>query len=308
MDADRGAKWIDDRIDANPVVSDPSEYAALIDRLWDDGLPSGEKTGWPSVDALYTVVPGQMTIVTGWPSSGKSGWVDALAVNLALQGWRFAVYSPENHPVELHIAKLLQLVAGKPFGTGPTERISKDELREHLDEIRGWFGFINPKRNDGLDIAQILEAAGKHLEGHEKRGLIIDPWNELSHHRPEKLSETEYVSATLSGVRMWARETNTHVWIVAHPQKLRRMDNGELPVPTPDTISGSQHWWNKADCALTVWRDLSPEATNEVQIYCQKVRFAHVGKTGVASLDFDRVTGRYREQRRSFTDVKGLKI
>ena len=42
------------------------------------------------------VVPGELTIITGVPNSGKSEWIDALLVNLAWQhGWCFAMCSME---------------------------------------------------------------------------------------------------------------------------------------------------------------------------------------------------------------------
>jgi len=53
--------------------------------------------------------------VTGVPNSGKSEWLDALAVNLALdQGWRFAVCSMEKRPRD-HARQLLEKIAGKPM-------------------------------------------------------------------------------------------------------------------------------------------------------------------------------------------------
>jgi len=140
----------------------------------------------------------------------------------------------------------------------------------------------------------------------KKRGLVIDPWNELEHHRPRNLSETEYSSATLSTLRAWARANKVHVWIVAHPRNVRRDDGQKLSPPRLDQISGSQHWWNKADCGLTVHRDQSPEATNEVEIHVQKVRFKHVGRIGVVVLRYDRVTGRYHEIP-SIKDVKAYR-
>jgi twinkle protein len=60
-------------------------------------------------------------------------------------------------------------------------------------------------------------------------------------------------------------------------------------------ISGSQHWWNKADCALTVWRDSEYPDSQEVDIHIQKVRFKHIGRPGMVTLRYDRVTGRYHE-------------
>ena len=43
------------------------------------------------------MVPGELTIVTGVPNSGKSEWIDALLINLALrEQWTFAMCSMEN--------------------------------------------------------------------------------------------------------------------------------------------------------------------------------------------------------------------
>ena len=44
----------------------------------------GVSTGWNSVDEYYRVVPGELTIVTGVPNSGKSEWIDALLYNIRL--------------------------------------------------------------------------------------------------------------------------------------------------------------------------------------------------------------------------------
>lgn len=46
---------------------------------------------------FYQVVPGELTIVTGVPNSGKSEWIDALLCNLnEIAGWKFALCSMEN--------------------------------------------------------------------------------------------------------------------------------------------------------------------------------------------------------------------
>jgi twinkle protein len=285
-----------------------NERVGSLTELWKAGLPSGDRTGWPSVDRHYTVVPGQLTIITGWPSSGKSEWLDALLVHLGRQGWRVAIFSPENQPVDLHLSKLLEKLSGKPFGHGPTERLTEDELREYSDELGQLFGFIEPPEEDALTAGDVIEAALPFLsqfpEG-TKRGLVIDPWNELEHWRPRDMTVTEYVSRTLSKVRNWARKNQVHVWIVAHPAKMRRED-GELPIPKPDMISDSQHWWNKADCAITVHRKLD-KSSDEVQIHVQKVRFKHVGRPGVVPLLWDRITGRYHEPAPKLASVKGAR-
>jgi len=299
---------------AELAACSPLDLRASVERLWDAGLPPGDGTGWPSVDRHYTVTPGQLTVLTGWPGSGKSEWLDAVLLNLARRGWRFALYSPENAPAEIHVAKYLEKFLGKPFGAGPTERMTRDEAIEAATEIEEWFRFLLPAvgtERSTFRIDDILGAAEAHFrvtgswrDREVKKGLVVDPWNELEHLRPREWSETEYIAATLSKVRAWARANSVHVWIVAHPQKLRRDDSGKLPVPRPDSISGSQHWWNKADNCVCVWRALDEPDNQVVQIHVQKVRFKHVGRPGMVELRYDRVTGRYNEALRSVPSGK----
>lgn len=66
--------------------------------------PAGDEglTWWYGV-ATAQVVPGELTIITGVPNSGKSEWIDALLTNLThLHGWSFALCSMEKkvtHPL-----------------------------------------------------------------------------------------------------------------------------------------------------------------------------------------------------------------
>lgn len=304
-DGRNGTSYLDGEIANRPRLVGRAEKRERLASLHRSGMPPGAKTGWPSLDQHYTVATGQMTIVTGWPSSGKSEWLDALLINLAKQGFKIAVFSAENQPVELHMAKMLEKWSGRPFREGPSRRMTLDEVDEYSDELDQSFRFMEVE-SGALSPAAVLESALPWLDSFEpgtKRGLVIDPWNELEHWRPANLSETEYVSKTLSMIRNWARTNDIHVWIVAHPQKLPR-DKGKLPIPTPDTISGSQHWWNKADCALTVWRDLSDLHSQDVTIFVQKVRFKHIGRTGFAVLKWDRVSGRYHEPMGNYGEDK----
>jgi len=125
------------------------------------------------------------------------------------------------------------------------------------------------------------------------RGLVIDPYNEIEHRRPPNMTETEYVSQLLGKVKRFAQNHGVHVWIVAHPAKIRREGNS-LPVPTLYDISGSANWANKADLGIVVHRDPETGPTR-TDIYIRKVRFKSVGKIGAASLRWDRATGRYAE-------------
>ena len=59
------------------------------------------------------MVPGELTIVSGVPNSGKSEWLDALAVNLAeMHDWRIAFASMEKHVASLGLSCTLGLQFG----------------------------------------------------------------------------------------------------------------------------------------------------------------------------------------------------
>jgi twinkle protein len=251
----------------------------------------GLSTGWSNVDQFYTVEPGQLTVVTGIPSSGKSEWLDALMLNLiALHGWTFAVCSPENAPVETHCQKLLEKHVGKPFWVGPTARMTPHELADGLGWLHDAVTFVMPE--DALTIQGVLDRAAILVRRKGIKGLIIDPFNEFDHTRERGQTETEYIGYVLGLMKRWARKYGVHIWLVAHPQKLYRRDDGSYPIPTPYDISGSANFRNKADNCVTVWRDMN-EPDSLVQIHLQKVRFKHIGTVGMAELQWEKRTGRY---------------
>jgi twinkle protein len=274
------------------AVTDVTE--AVMHRYY-HGEEQGLSTGWVSVDKCYTIEAGELTVVTGVPGHGKSEWLDALALNVAMQhGWQFAICSPENDPVAYHVEKLLEKKVGFPFRVGPSARMTPAEVAHGLQWLEERVTFIMP--TDRLAIPQVLERATVLVRRRGIRGLIIDPFNEFDHTRPRGQTETEYIGLTLSLLKQWARKWQVHVWLVAHPQKLYRREDGSYPVPTPWDINGSANFRNKADNCLTVWRDESDEkGETHVQIHVQKIRRKHLGKLGLAELAWDRLTGRYRD-------------
>jgi twinkle protein len=231
---------------------------------------------------------------TGTPGSGKSEFIDALAVNLAGRyGWRFAICSFENAPEE-HISKLAEKYLGLPFWDGPIHRMSEAEL---LGVIEGWISdHFHLIRFDAEapTIEAILDKARAAVTRHGIRGLVIDPYNEIEHRRPANMTETEYVSQLLGMVKRFAQNHGVHVGFVAHPAKPHRDGNGSSPVPTLYDIIGSANWANKADVGVVVHRDPEKDQTR-TDIYMRKVRFKSVGKIGAVSLRWDRATGRYAD-------------
>jgi len=271
------------------------DYVDQVQQLYQHGIPQGVSTGWACIDELYRVRPGDVTVVTGAPNSGKSEWLDALAVNLARDhGWRIGVYSPEQGSAAEHIAKLAEKYTGRPFNHGHSTRISTTELDQSVTWIDQHFTWLEPEQPT---LGALLAIAEQLVLRRGVRGLIFDPWNEIEHARPAAMTETEYIGSTLSRIRRFARAHAVHVWIVAHPQKLRRDEHsGQYPVVGPYEISGSANWNNKVDCCISIWRERKAGvSTSEVDVHVQKVRHKYVGRLGMATLNWNRLSGRYSE-------------
>lgn len=269
-----------------------------LESFYKSGLPPGLYPGWPSIEKYYTIAQdtGELHIITGIPGHGKSEWLDALIINLAEgEGWNFGIFSPENFPLEYHLSKMAEKFIGKPFGDGFKTRMSLGELTQAKIWLNEHFSFILPDE-DHLTVDSILELARALVYRRGIKGLVIDPWNELDHSRPSGMTETEYISQSLTKIRRFARHNSCHVWLVAHPTKQTRGTNGKYPVPTPYDISGSAHWRNKADNCLCVWRDTDPTINSfEVEIHVQKIRKKSIGRLGMAKLRYEYSTGRYFE-------------
>lgn len=260
--------------------------------LYNNGLPPVYPTGWKTLDKLYQVRLGELTVITGFPGHGKSEFCDALLLNLVmLHKWSFGICSLENLPYERHVIKFTEKVTGKPFFKGPSLRMTAAELFKAETALNDRFNFINPK---SVDIDTILSIAKSLIFRKGINGLIIDPYNELDHKRPAGMSETEYISQFLSKVRRFARLNNLCVWVVAHPVKLQKEDRDKPP--TVYDISGSANWANKADNAISVFRH---EDDNIVEIHVKKIRFKECGRIGRVDLIYDNPSGRYLDKPQS---------
>lgn len=274
------------------ALIEAGDFAGDVLALYRQGRRRGAPTGWSSVTELYSVAPGQLTVVTGVPNSGKSEWVDALMVNLAeTMNWRFALCSFENPPDE-HVTKLVEKRLRKPFFDGPRARMTEAELSGAIDWVADHFSFIRAD-DDAPTIDWLLETATGAVLRYGIRGLVIDPYNEIEHRRGNGQTETEYVSQMLGKVRRFAVAHGVHVWFIAHPAKMLR-EGGKIPVPSLYDISGSANWVNKADVGIVVHRQPG-EGQAPTEIYVKKVRFKWVGLQGMATLDYDRATGTYAE-------------
>jgi twinkle protein len=259
----------------------------------------GVSTGWRSVDKHYRVVPGELTVVTGVPNSGKSEWVDALMANLAVQhGWTFALCSLENK-VHEHARKLVEKYVGEPwFDTTSyakgSQRMNPQTMKRGMRWLNDHFVLIRHEDDELPSVDWILGLARAAVLRHGIRGLLIDPYNELDHKRPTGQTETEYVSQMLTRIKRFAQHYDVHVWFVAHP---RQLHNWKGEMPGLYDISGSAHFINKCDNGIVIHRNRDEKmgSLREVTVNLAKVRNKVAGSIGDPKLEYNVRNGRYED-------------
>jgi twinkle protein len=264
---------------ANDIKEDIYNY-------YTNGLPTGCGIGMGELDMHIKFQEGYLTCITGIPGHGKSEFLDFILCRLNIShGWKTALYSPENHPLELHFSKFAEKIIGKPFEG--TNRLSPIDLENMINYHANNFFFINPENDFKLE--NILLAVRQLVRKKGIKAFVIDAWNKLDHQYGT--NETKYISEQLDKITRFCQTNNVHCFLVAHPTKIQKdKATGKYEVPNLYNISGSANFYNKTANGLTVYRDFD---TGQSHIYIQKVKFKHWGKVGCVVLGWDYTNGRY---------------
>lgn len=255
----------------------------------------GLSTGFRSMDERMKLAKGYMSIITGYPSSGKSELLDAILVNMAMleSQWKTLYYSPENHPIEQHMSKLAEKLIGKP-----AFEFTQQETEQALQWLQTYFTWIYPEKPT---LETILGLAQEVAETSNLDALVIDPWNEVLHEKSH-FNTADYLSEALMKVRRFARHHDIHVFIVAHP-KLPTLDkNGCYPKPDMYSIADGAMWRNKADYGWAAHRpDLSK---HEIEFIMLKNKYKWQGKIMQSCyFDYDTKSGRFKEKTDEFFTI-----
>ena len=256
---------LDNVVTVNDIEDELNEFIT-------EGFKPGYQIGLENFDDIFSTYTGQFITVTGIPSSGKSDWVDQMAVGYNQNyGWKTAFASPENKPTFLHAHKLIRkhwegMPGKEDLGTERWETI-----KNHVNDN---YYFIE---NERYDLDAVLQKGAELVKRKGIRMLVIDPFNKVKMKTKRELSIPDYTMEYLQKIEIFAKKYDVLVVVVAHPTKMYKDANGKIEEPTMYNIKGGGEWYDASYHGLLVHRNYEDKS---VKVKVLKVKFQNLGQNG----------------------------
>ena len=271
-----GKEKLSERISgARPVpLENVTTFRDIEDEVTDfvrNGFKPGFQIGLQNFDDIFSTYTGQFITVTGIPSSGKSDFVDQMVVGYNNNyGWKTAFASPENQPTYLHAHKLMR----KTWQGMPTAAdIDTDRWNQIADHCNSNYYHIDMER---YTLDSVLRKGAELVKRKGIKCLVIDPFNKI---RDVGGSDdvNRYTMEYLSKIEIFAKKYDVLVFIVAHPTKMYKTQDGKIEEPTMYNIKGGGEWYDASYHGILVHRDYEQQT---VKAKVLKVKFQNLGENG----------------------------
>lgn len=216
------------------------------------------ETGLPFLAPHLKLTVPEFFVIGGRAGEGKSTAIQLLVFELCWQhGWKAALFHGEGSkliPIQ-RAMRFWHRVSGTPTGEG----------REDRDAwINSRLAYISPPQDEPATLEWLLWSMERQALYHGVNVFVIDPWNEIVHTRPKDQTGTEYVAEAIIRMKRLA-DRHRLILIVGHHCRIPR--EADRP-PNKYDLSDSQHWANKADHVMLVWRPF--EDVNAVRLHIEK--------------------------------------
>ena len=240
-----------------------------------NGFKPGYQVGLENFDKIFSTYTGQFITVTGIPSSGKSDFVDQMVVGYNKNyEWKTAFASPENQPTYLHAHKLMR----KTWMDMPSASdIGGDKWNQVADHVNDNYFFIDM---DKYNLESVLRKGAELVKRKGIKCLVIDPFNKVRDVNAHSDDVNRYTMDYLAKIEAFCRKYDVLTFIVAHPTKMYKGQDGKIEEPTMYNIKGGGEWYDASYHGLLVHRDYEAKTT---KVKVLKVKFQNLGENGAES-------------------------
>ena len=293
-------KPIDDLVREAKEITPTNSSVVEVDTIWENmkytfkhGKKRGTTTHFPVFDGNFTWKQGEISLFIGRPNAGKSEFMyQLMLMKSKFDGWKWAVFTPENHPVDEFYDTMIHAYIGKTTDPFYFEyQMSDEEYEEGYEFVKKHFFYVYPENPTMEEIERNFVYL---IENEGVSGTFIDPFNHVNLNWGER--DDKLLNAVLTQRKRFAVKYNTCDVISAHPKSMSKTPNGNYDVPDIYDIAGGAMWGNKMDNIIAVHRPnyITDPKDTAVEIHVKKIKKQKlVGIPGMCAFDFSRKTNRY---------------
>lgn len=268
-----------------------------IFNLYNNGLPETIKpknSCFGDMSKIFSIMRGQLTVVTGIPSHGKSSFCDWYLLNLVKDyNMKLSMFSPEHSPMELHQTELIQKAVGRNFWKEKNgiPRITPVDIERYVNWANERIYTTLPEQGEDATWDWIFDKFKEQMFSFGVDIFLIDAFNKIRLPRGNKIEE---INDVLTRLTSFCQVNNVSVVLVAHPTKMRKNDNGTYEIPTLYDVSGSADFRNQTHNGFAIHRYFESENQEGYTKFINlKTKFSFQGDiTGNADFKWDEVSGR----------------
>lgn len=262
-------------------------FGGIMD-LYENGLPDTlypKSRYWDGFKQCYSVMRGQLNIVTGIPSHGKSNFTDDYVLNLINDyDLKASWFSPEHSPMSLYHTNLSEKVTGKNFwgkaGGREVQRVTTEELQKYKEWGNEKIYLTDCEAGNLPTWDWLLKKFEEQMYSFGIDIFVIDAFNKVLLDSGNRLEE---INKVLTKLTHFAQSNNVIVFLVAHPTKMQKNDQGLYSIPTLYDVSGSADFRNQTHNGYTIYRhfeDVNLGIEDATEFFNMKTKFNFQGEIG----------------------------
>ena len=268
---------------ARKIVDALDEYVATLERRHNGDI-RGISTGLIALDDMLSggMQDGNLIILAGRPSMGKSAFSNTIAINVARDGNPAAIMSMEMTETE-QIDRVVSTLGRVPLQSVLDADLAGDageRIYAALGHLQDMPLVIDDEA--GLSVHQVMSKSRQIKRKHGLRFLVVDALGLMDFDSNRMVSELGVITKTLKG---FAKEMNIPVMLLC--QLSRKCEERPDKRPVMSDLRDSGNIEQDADVVLMLYRDeyYNPD-TPDKGIAELLVRKNRQGKCGTVPLVF----------------------
>lgn len=238
-----------------------------------NGIKLAPETRMGEMDEYFRWKKGEINLCTGYGNHGKTTfWLQSMLTKSIYDGWRWAVFSPENFPANDFFDDLVEMYAGKWL-----PKMTEKEYTEACEFINKHIFYVYPE--DEHDIHSIHDRFRHLILKKGVDGVLVDPFNQLDHNQKAFQREDQYLSEVFKDIKRFCLLNGISYNIIAHPKSPSYAADRSMPIVDTYDLYGGSMWSNKMDNIISYYRPNYHIDKNDphVMVVMQKIKRIRTG-------------------------------